>query len=151
MGSNAFERFLGRSREQFAGLVVGECRRLALVGLALRALYAFDRIVGDGVLVAEILKKRRQRREAMPDRRSVQCPLSELIAPCDHVGWSNNPEFLWSLDTYEQHEVPNGVLIGSFRVQVADILKPLRFGRHVGQTLEVGRRQEPRFADLLYG
>jgi hypothetical protein len=48
---------LGRSRQEVARLVVADRRRLAFAALGPRPLHAFDRIVGDGVLVAEILEQ----------------------------------------------------------------------------------------------
>src|SRR5579863_8206331 len=54
--SNSFQRFLCRGDEQFAGLVVGECRGLSLFGFAPGALHTLYRIVGDGVFVAQILE-----------------------------------------------------------------------------------------------
>ena len=53
-------------REQLAGLMVADRRRLAFAAFGLRPLDAFDRVVGDGVLVAEIFEQRRQRRQAVP-------------------------------------------------------------------------------------
>jgi hypothetical protein len=46
--------------EQVARLVVAERRRLASAALGLEPLDAFDRVMGDGVVVAEILEQRRQ-------------------------------------------------------------------------------------------
>jgi hypothetical protein len=48
--------------EQLARLMVAERRRFAFAALCLRPLDAFDRIVGDGVFLAEIFKQRRSRR-----------------------------------------------------------------------------------------
>ena len=48
--------------------MVAERRRLAFAALGLRPLDAFDRIVGDGVFLAEIFEQRGQRREAVADR-----------------------------------------------------------------------------------
>ena len=60
---HAFQRFLGRSHKQLAGLVVGNCRGFAFTALSLRPFYAFDRIMRNGVVVAKILKQRRERRQ----------------------------------------------------------------------------------------
>jgi hypothetical protein len=56
--SNAFQRLLGRGDEQLAGLMLGKCRRFPLVCFGAGAFYTFDRIMGNGVLVAEVLKQR---------------------------------------------------------------------------------------------
>jgi hypothetical protein len=75
---------LGAGRdEEVAGLVVAERRRLAFAALGLGALDAFDRIVGDGVLLAQIFEQRPQRRQAMPDRGATLNALSaaEVVAP----------------------------------------------------------------------
>jgi hypothetical protein len=58
--------------EQFAGLMVAERRRFALTALSPRPLDALDGVMGDGVLLAEVFEKRRERRQAMPDSRATQ-------------------------------------------------------------------------------
>ena len=62
---------LGRG-EQVARLVVADRRRLAFAAFGLRPLDAFDRVVGDGVLLAEIFEQRGQRREPVPDRAAAE-------------------------------------------------------------------------------
>src|SRR6266481_7122397 len=47
--------FLRRRREKLAGLMIANCRRGAFAALGLRPLDAFDRVLTDGVLFAEIL------------------------------------------------------------------------------------------------
>jgi len=49
--------FVTRRCQQFARLVVAKCRRLAFAAFGLRPLDAFDRVVADRVLVAEILEQ----------------------------------------------------------------------------------------------
>jgi hypothetical protein len=48
--------------------MVAKGRGLAFVAVHLGALYALDGIVGHGVPVAQIFKKRSQRRQAVPVR-----------------------------------------------------------------------------------
>ena len=74
----ALDRVVRRRLEELAGLVIAERRRLALAALRLRPLDALDRIMGDGVLVAEIFEQRRQRGEAMPDGAAAKPALREL-------------------------------------------------------------------------
>jgi len=49
--------FLGGRREKLAGLVIADCRRRAFAALGLGPLDAFDRVLTDGVLFAEILEQ----------------------------------------------------------------------------------------------
>ena len=58
---------LGRG-QQLARLVIADRRRLAFAAFRLRPLDAFDRVVGDGVLLAEIFEQRGERRQPVPDR-----------------------------------------------------------------------------------
>jgi hypothetical protein len=97
--------------------------------------------VGHGVVVAEILEERRQRREAVPDRgaggispsgQADQTPL-EILAPFDDVGPGDNPKFLGSRNAGEAHEVANGVSVGSLGVWILDVAKPLDLERYVGE------------------
>ncbi|MGO9390570.1 hypothetical protein [Rhodoblastus sp.] len=54
----AIDRIVRRCREKLAGLVIAERRRLAFAALCLRSLDALHRVMGDGVLVAEIFEQR---------------------------------------------------------------------------------------------
>ena len=51
----ALDGVLVECDQQFARLVVAERRRLAFRGFRLRPLDAFDRVMGDGVPLAQIL------------------------------------------------------------------------------------------------
>ena len=55
-----------RRVEQFAGLVIAERRRLAFAAFRLGPLDAFDRVMGDGVFLAEIFEQRGERGEPVP-------------------------------------------------------------------------------------
>ena len=79
--------------------MVAERRRLALAALGPGTLDAFDRIVGDGVFLAEILEQRGQRGEAVADSgaakgAAVECAPGEVVTPSDDVGPGNGAEFL---------------------------------------------------------
>ncbi len=58
--------------EQLARLVIAERRRLAFAAFRLRPLDAFDRVMGDGVLLAQIFEQRGERRQPVPDRRAAK-------------------------------------------------------------------------------
>ncbi len=61
-------------RQQIMRMVIAERLRLAFAAFDLRPPDAFDRIVGDGVPIAEIVEERGERREAMPDRGAAELP-----------------------------------------------------------------------------
>ena len=65
--AHALESIVGRRIEQLAGLGIAERRRAAFIAVGHRPLDAVHRIAGDGVLFAEIIEQRRQRREFPPD------------------------------------------------------------------------------------
>src|SRR5271165_5017540 len=67
----ALDRVVLRRIEELARLVIAKRRRLAFAAFRPRPLDAFDRIMGDGVLVAEIFE---QRRQAVPDRAAAKPP-----------------------------------------------------------------------------
>src|SRR5258708_1817757 len=76
--------------------------------------------------------------ECRPD----QNPLAKSITPRDDVRRGDQPKLLRPLDTGEQHEVPNGVLVSALRIGIADILEPLNFRRNLRQSLELRGRQK---------
>ena len=49
--------FVRRRRQKLAGLMIANCRRRAFAALGFGPLDAFDRVVADRVLVAEILEQ----------------------------------------------------------------------------------------------
>ena len=138
--------FVGRGvlagrHEQVARLVVAERRRLAFVALDPGALDALDRVVGDGVLVAEILEQRRQRGETVPDGRAARIrrrSAREVVAPGDDVGAGHDAELLRARDAGEPHEVADRVLVGAPVFGLRILREPLDLGRHVGQPPELG-------------
>jgi hypothetical protein len=103
---------------------------------------AFDRVMGDGVLLAEILEQGGQCREAVPNRGAAELACDQVIAPGDHMGSGHGAEFLRPGDAGETHEILNGVLVGALRAGVADIGEPLDLGRHLRQPMEFGAGQQ---------
>ena len=130
-------------RQQLAGLVVAECRRLAFAALGPRPLHAFHRIVGDGVAVAQVLEQRGERGQPMPDRAAAEAALHQRVAPGDDMGACHRAELLRLGDADEAHEVADGVLVGAPGARVAEVGEPLHLGRHVGQPVELDRGQQP--------
>jgi len=82
--------------------MVGDCRGFACVALHLRALHTLDRVVGHGILVAEILKQRRQRGQPVPDgcadQGPVAKPVTEIVAPGNDMCAGHVAEFFRPLD-----------------------------------------------------
>jgi hypothetical protein len=68
----ALDRVLAGRCEQVARLMIADRRRLAFAAFGLRPLDAFDRVVGDGVLLAQILEQRGERRQPVADRRAAE-------------------------------------------------------------------------------
>ena len=105
---------------------------------SVRALHTLDRVMGNGVPVAEILKERRQRRQPVPYGRAAQDSISEIVAPGDYMCARNGPKFLRPLDACKPHEVLDGVFVGALGAGIADILEPLGLRRNIAQALELG-------------
>ena len=140
----ALDRVVLRRIEELARLVIAERRRLAFAALGLRPLDAFDRIMGDGVLVAQILEQRRQRREPVPDRAAAKPAPRQVVAPGDDVGARHRAKFLRPDDAGEAHEIPHRVFVSAAGARVAEIGEPLDLGRHVRQPMKLGGRQHSR-------
>ena len=132
-----------RRGEQFAGLVIAERRRLAFAAFRPRPLDAFDRVMGDGVLLAEIFEQRRERREPVPDRAAAKPAPRQVVAPGDDVRARHGAKFLRPADAGEPHEIPHRVFVGAPGARVAEIGEPLDLGRHVGQAVELGGGEQP--------
>ena len=123
--------------------MVAERRRLAFAAFRLRPLDAFDRVMGDGVLLAEIFEQRGERREPVPDRAAAKPAPHQLVAPGDDVRARHGAKFLRPHDAGEAHEVLHRVFVGAPGVRVAEIGEPLDLGRHVGQPVKLGGGQQP--------
>jgi hypothetical protein len=125
--------------------MVAECRCLAFADLGLRPLDAFNRIVADGILFAEIFKQRRQRREAVPHRGAalnVFAP-AEVVAPGDDMRSGHRAEFFRPDNAGEPHEITDRVLIGAPGAAISDIGEPFDLRRHICQALKLGGGQKP--------
>ena len=129
--------------EQFARLMIADRRRLAFAALGPRPLDALDRIVGDGVLLAQIFEQRRERRQPVADRRAAEFAPAQLVAPGDEMRARHGAKFLRTPDAGEAHEVLHRVFVGAAGVGVAEIGEPLDLGRHVGEVLKLGGGEQP--------
>ena len=101
----ALDRVVSRRVQQLARLVIADRRRLAFAAFRLRPLDAFDRVMGDGVFLAEIFEQRGERREPMPDRAAAKPAPRQIVAPGDDVRARHGAEFLRPGDAGEAHEV----------------------------------------------
>jgi hypothetical protein len=107
--------------EQVARLMIADRRRLAFAAFGLRPLDAFDRVVGDGVLLTEIFEQRRQRRQPVPDRRAAKPAPAKFVASGDQMRARHGAEFLRTKNAGEAHEVLHRVFVGAAGVRVADV------------------------------
>ena len=136
-------RVVRRRRQQLARLMIAERRRLAFAAFRLRPLDAFDRIVGDGVPVAQIFEQRGQRREPVPDRAAAEPAPHQLVAPGDDVRARDGAKFLRPHDAGEAHEILHRVFVGAPGLRIGQVGEPLDLGRHVGEPVELGGGQQP--------
>jgi hypothetical protein len=113
MGFLAGRDGLAGRHEQIAGLVVAERRRLAFAALGPRPLDALDRVVGDGVLLAEMLEQRGQRRKAVADGAAAERAARQVVAPSDDMRSGHGAEFFRPGDAGEAHEIADRVLISA--------------------------------------
>ena len=106
---------LAGSHEQIAGLVVAERRRLAFAALGPGPLDAFDRVVSDRVVLAEILEERRQRGQAMPDRGAALDVFAqrEVVAPGDDVRPGHDTEIRQGADARRRLQAGAAVFSGA--------------------------------------
>ena len=139
----ALERVGRRRRQQLARLVIADRRRLAFAAFRLRPLDAFDRVMGDGVLLAQIFEQRGERREPVPDRAAAEPAPHQLVAPGDDVRARHGAKFFRPHDAGEAHEVLHRVFVGAPGLRIAEIGEPLDLGRHVGQPVKLGGGQQP--------
>lgn len=129
--------------EQLARLVIAECRRFAFAAFRFRPLDAFDRVMGDGVLLAPIFEHRGNRREPVPYGAAAKAAPHQFTAPGDDMGARHDAKFLRPLDAGEAHEVVHSVFVDPARAGVAEIGESLDFGRHVGEAVELGGPRGP--------
>ena len=109
----ALDRVVRRCLEQLARLVIAERRRLAFAAFRPRPLDAFDRVMGDGVLLAEIFEQRGERRQPVPDGAAAKPALRQVVAPGDDVRARHGAKLLRPDDAGEAHEIPHRVFVGA--------------------------------------
>src|SRR3954462_14029462 len=97
--------------EQLARLMIAKSRCLAFAAFRLWPLDAFDRVMRDGVLLAQIFEQRCNRREPVPDRAAAKLAPHQVVAPGDDVRARDDAKFLRSSDAGEAHEVLYRVLV----------------------------------------
>ena len=97
--------------------MIAERRRLAFAAFRPRPLDAFDRVMGDGVFLAEIFEQRGERREPVPDRAAAEPAPHQVVAPGDDVRARHGAKFLRPRDAGEAHEVAHRVFVGAARVR----------------------------------
>src|SRR5208282_2703923 len=90
----ALDRVVLRGIEELARLVIAERWRLAFAAFRPRPLDALDRVMGDGVLVAEIFEQRGERRQPVPDGAAAKPALRQRVAPGDDVGAGHGAKLL---------------------------------------------------------
>jgi hypothetical protein len=69
--------------------MIADRRRLAFAAFGPWALDAFDRVVGDGVLLTEIFEQRGQRSQPVPDRRAAESAPAQFVAPGVQMAGTN--------------------------------------------------------------
>ena len=111
-----------------------------------RPLNAARRVVGDGVLFAEIVIERGQRRELAAHDGAGEGPGFQRAAPGDDMGPGDLAQFHHGADADEPAELANVALIGAARVLVADVGRPFDFRRDVGEAVELRGGQPPPLA-----
>ena len=133
---------LGRGR-QLPLLVVAERRRPAFATLRCPPRDALDRVVADGVAVAEEIERRRERRQAVPDRAAAQAAAGEVVTRGDDVGTGYGVELGGLGGAREAYEVAYGGLVGAAGLEIGQVGEQLRLGRHLGQPVELGGDERP--------
>src|SRR3954462_26112 len=114
--------------EQLARLMIAKSRGLALAAFRLRPLDAFDRVMRDGVLLAQIFEQRGNRGEPVPDRAAAETAPHQVVAPGDEMRARDGAKLFRPHDAGEAHEVLYRVLIDATRMRIAEIGEPLDFG-----------------------
>ena len=97
----------------------------------------------DGVGVTEVAEERGDGRELPPPGRRPETPLLEHLPPGDDVGPPDAGELAEAADPEHRHELPHIVPVRPPGVRVVDVGEPLGRRRHVGQLLELRRRDQP--------
>ena len=132
----ALDRVVLGDKEQLVCLVIAERRRFAFAAFGLWPLDAFDRIVGNGDLLAEMSEQGGKRREPMPNGGTAKATRCQILAPADDVGAPHSSEFRRSGNTGETHKIRNRMIVGAATVPVADVGEQFNFGRQVGKVVD---------------
>jgi transposase len=81
--------------------------------------------VSDGILLAETLEQRGERREPVLDCRAAEFAPAQLVAPSDEMCARHDAEFLWAPDAGEAHKILHGVFVDVSGVRVGEVLNPI--------------------------
>jgi hypothetical protein len=103
------------------------------------ALDAVDRIVRDGVALAEIIEQGRQRRELAADAGRGELAGLEMLAPGDHMSTRDGPELRRMVQPGEIGKLPNIVFISASGFGIGDVGEPFA----LGEAHRRGRRTGP--------
>lgn len=135
----ALQCVAGRGGEQLPRLGIADRRRLAFVGLRGRPLDAVHRVQVNCVRLAQVFKERRHRRQLPPNGRRRQVASLQVFPPGDDMRPRDRADGgeVVHVDAVEVQEVVDVELVRPAGVAVADVGKPLGFGRDVGQRPEL--------------
>ena len=104
---------------------------------------ARDGVLADGVRVTEVAEERGDGRELPAPGRGPETALLEHLPPGDDVGPADAGELAEAADPEQRHELPDVAPVRAPGVRVVDVGEPLGRRRHVGQLLELHRRDQP--------
>ena len=97
----------------------------------------------DGVGVTEVAEERGHGREFPGPGRRAETARLEHFPPGDDVGTTDEGELAEAADPEHRHELPDVAPVRAPGVRVVDVGEPLGRRRHVGQLLELRRRDQP--------
>ena len=97
----------------------------------------------DGVGVTEVAEERGHGREFPGPGRRAETARLEHFPPGDDVGTTDEGELAEVPDPQHRHELPDVAPVRAPGVRVVDVGEPLGRRRHVGQLLELRRRDQP--------
>ena len=101
---HALERVGWWRIQQCPGLDVTERRSFSFLALDLGTFYAFDRVMGHGVGVAQVFIQGRQRGEFAPDAGAGQLLVFQIVSPGQDVAARDQSKVLGSRDAGTLHE-----------------------------------------------
>lgn len=103
------------------------------------SLHPIDRVMGEGIFLAQISKQRGERRELAPDARLREPSSFQVFAPGDQMRTGHRSKVLWLVETRKGGEVFHIIAVGAAGLGVWEIGKPLQFRRYPAQRCEVRR------------